>query len=538
MREDGFGNLYRRASESVVAGDRDEAERLYRQIESGSPSPRERALLLNDRAVLAAMSGDHAKARQGLEAALSLDADCTCARDNLDAFNDEIVVEPSLSPDDRDQHRVVPTERAKRIAVVSFFFNWPSTGGGIIHTVELIRFLAKAGYAVHHIYARYPPWGIGDVDDSCPVPGEAIALESSEWNVATIQSRFREAVDAFRPDRVILMAAWNFKPYLAEAVRGYPYLLRFQALECLCPLNNLRLLPEHVGRLAQCPETQLANPNACRVCLSERGQWSGGLHRLERGLSGVGTDAYDALLRRTLAEAESVLVLNPEVEHLLRPYANHVRVVPWGLDPERFKLTEESARRGDSSKSILFFAGLIEEGIKGFAVLQEACRQLWNRRQDFELTATGTPAGRVNDFIRFVGWLKQDELPQYYRNADLCLVPTIAQDGLSRTSVEAMAAGRAVIGSRIGGLPYTVTEGITGLLFEPGDADDLAQKIELLLDDPVMRTRMGRLGRRRFEQDFTWPEVIERHYRPLLASLGRHHSGDRDLGRTVAKVEP
>ena len=70
-------------------------------------------------------------------------------------------------------------------------------------------------------------------------------------------------------------------------------------------------------------------------------------------------------------------------------------------------------------------------------------------------------------------------------------MPTIAQDSLSRTSVEAMASGIPVIASRIGGLPYTVTDGVTGLLFEPGDPADLARKIARLLDDPELRAGWG-----------------------------------------------
>jgi len=81
---------------------------------------------------------------------------------------------------------------------------------------------------------------------------------------------------------------------------------------------------------------------------------------------------------------------------------------------------------------------------------------------------------------------------------------------------EAMAAGIPVIASRIGGVPYTVSDGVTGLLCEPGDPVDLAAKIARLLDDPDLRREMGLAGRRRFEADFTWETVIERYWRPLL----------------------
>ena len=86
-----------------------------------------------------------------------------------------------------------------RVAILSFLFNWPSTGGGNHHTAELAKFLALAGYDVKHFFARYPGWGIGRVTDELISPSEAIEFDESSWNVAEIQARFRRAVDAFVP---------------------------------------------------------------------------------------------------------------------------------------------------------------------------------------------------------------------------------------------------------------------------------------------------------------------------------------------------
>ena len=129
--------------------------------------------------------------------------------------------------------------------------------------------------------------------------------------------------------------------------------------------------------------------------------------------------------------------------------------------------------------------------MKGFHVAHEACRLLRESRPTSNWWSPSTRPGQIDEFTRSVGWCSQAELPRHYRAADICLVPTIAQEGLSRTSVEAMASGIPVIASRIGGLPYTVSDGATGLLFEPGDAADLARKIARLLDDPALRRQMG-----------------------------------------------
>ena len=433
-----------------------------------------------------------------------------------------------------------------RVAVLSLLFNWPSTGGGNMHTAGLVEFLGRDGFDVRHLYAQYEPWGIGRdtrQDGGRRTEGggktETVGIEfgDGDWNVASIRERFRAAIDSFAPDYVVISDTWNMKPHLADAMSGYPTILLMQAQECLCPLNNLRLLGIGPVKAEQCPRNQLATPHVCHQCLAERGQHSGALHKVERALSGVGTQEYDTLMRQMFHEAEAVLVLNPITAALLEPFARRVCVVPWGIDPERFARPSviglEDGTDGDAiaarqeprtpeedvesnRPTRLFMAAVAGEVIKGFHVAHEACRILRETRTDFELVVTFDPAGPIDDFTRSVGWCSQSELPSHYQAADICLVPTIAQDALSITSVEAMAARKPVIASRIGGLPYTVSDGLTGLLFDPGNAFDLAEKIGRLLDEPELRMEMGLAGRRRFEEDFMWPDVIKRYWRPLL----------------------
>ena len=247
-----------------------------------------------------------------------------------------------------------------------------------------------------------------------------------------------------------------------------------------------------------------------------------------------------------MEEAEAVLVLNPLVAALVEPFARNVRVVPWGMDPSRFPWPRGDG--GDTGRpsfasgggvvrpapntpgaapnlatpvATLFMAAVHGEFIKGYHVAHEACRLLRESRSDFELVVTFDPPGQNDEFTRSVGWCSQADLPGHYRAADICLVPTIAQEGLSRTSVEAMASGIPVIASRIGGLPFTVSDGTTGLLFEPGDPADLARQIARLLDDPGLRQEMGLAGRQRFEAEFRWDHVIEGYYRPLMSRRRR-----------------
>ena len=147
-----------------------------------------------------------------------------------------------------------------------------------------------------------PLSGLGDrrVNDRLPIASDALEFDRSNWSLEAIQSRFRAAVDQFGPDFVIVADSWNMKPILAEAIQHYPYFLRFQAQECLCPLNNLRLLALRPDDVEQCPRNQLATPAICRSCVIDRGPSPGTLHQWERALAQVGTAEYDQRLRRSL----------------------------------------------------------------------------------------------------------------------------------------------------------------------------------------------------------------------------------------------
>jgi glycosyltransferase involved in cell wall biosynthesis len=404
-----------------------------------------------------------------------------------------------------------------RVCVVSLLFEWPTRGGGNVHTYELVGALARAGHTVRHVFVRYPGWTTGGVREPLPYDHEVLEFTEAEWSLPSLRRRVREAVDRFDPDAVILTDSWNAKPVLAETLSDYPTILRLQALECVCPLNNVRLLPG----LEQCDGNQLADAARCRRCLVEHAESSGGLHRVERRLCGVGSEAYDEVLLRAFAEAEAVLVVNDEVRRLVEPYAKRVVVAPSGFDPRRFPWPwpEEPRLAGEPTR--ILFAGHPTEPIKGFGVLRAACDRLWARRRDFRLVVTSDAPSVHRPFEEFVGWQGQNDLPRLLRSADVIVVPSIAQEALGRVAVEGQAVGRPVVASRIGGLPTTVAEGETGLLFTAGDPISLTGQLEMLLDDPVLRDRMGEAGRRRFEREYTWETIVERCYRPLLVHRTR-----------------
>lgn len=115
----------------------------------------------------------------------------------------------------------------------------------------------------------------------------------------------------------------------------------------------------------------------------------------------------------------------------------------------------------------------------------------------------------VLDRVRFMGKRQPDVLRNYYSAGDV-VVTTPWYEPFGLTPLEAMACGRPVIGSAVGGITYTIKAGETGLLVPPRNPQALACALQELLSQPELCAKMGRAARTRVEQEFTWSIVAMR----------------------------
>ena len=125
--------------------------------------------------------------------------------------------------------------------------------------------------------------------------------------------------------------------------------------------------------------------------------------------------------------------------------------------------------------------------------------------------------------MRFVGKQQPDALRDYYSAADV-VVTTPWYEPFGLTPLEAMACGRPVIGSAVGGITYTIQDGATGYLVPPRDPKALAERLAYLLQRPALRRRMGEAARQRVAREFIWPTVAERSaalYERVIAQRAR-----------------
>lgn len=102
------------------------------------------------------------------------------------------------------------------------------------------------------------------------------------------------------------------------------------------------------------------------------------------------------------------------------------------------------------------------------------------------------------------------DMGSFFSAIDLAVLPSWKREGLSNVILEAMSAGKAVVGSSIGGIPEAVVDGETGLIVAPGDSSALAGAILCLMRDSAILERMGRAGRARYETTFTREKMLSR----------------------------
>jgi glycosyltransferase involved in cell wall biosynthesis len=127
----------------------------------------------------------------------------------------------------------------------------------------------------------------------------------------------------------------------------------------------------------------------------------------------------------------------------------------------------------------------------------------------------------VDDRVRFLGMLGQDDLAALYRNCAMLVATSFVNETFGMALCEAMACGTPVVASDFGGFREVVVEGETGFRVSPQDPHDLAAKITALLASRQLRDRMGQAGRRRVLEMFSWKAVgdrLEEVYRCLVPS--------------------
>ena len=191
--------------------------------------------------------------------------------------------------------------------------------------------------------------------------------------------------------------------------------------------------------------------------------------------------------------------------------------LPNFIDTEKFK--KVNSEENDRENAIIYFGRLSLE--KGLYTLIKAAKLLkTNRKIEIKIIGDGpiredleekVKSDGINS-VRFLGYLKGEALYKEVKKCLAVVLPSEWYENNPMSVLEAFALGKPVIGASIGGIPELVKDNITGLTFEPGNAEDLRNKIEYMITNKDTMVEMGKKARKMAEEEFN----AEKHYQKLI----------------------
>ena len=225
------------------------------------------------------------------------------------------------------------------------------------------------------------------------------------------------------------------------------------------------------------------------------------------------------LKRRARKLNGKIAVSKPAMEFASKYFPGDYEIIPNGVDVERFSPDILPIADFCDGKVNILFVGRLEKR-KGFNYLLEAYKQVKQEIPNSRLIVVG-PGIRlrrkyekqvmlegIKDVV-FVGYTSSDELPRFYKTADIFCAPATSWESFGIVLLEAMAVGKPVVASNIDGYASVVTHGVDGLLVPPKDEEMLAQVLVSLMRDESLRQQMGARGRSK-AQDYSWEHIARR----------------------------
>jgi len=226
------------------------------------------------------------------------------------------------------------------------------------------------------------------------------------------------------------------------------------------------------------------------------------------------------ILRRWFRKLDGkIAVSKPAVEYAQTNFPGYYNIIPNGVDLEHFSPDVAPIEEFNDGKLNILFVSRLEKR-KGLNYLLEAFKQVKEEIPDCRLIVVGPGTRLRRKYERyvarsglkdvvFVGLVAYDDLPRYYKTADVFCAPAIGSESFGIILLEAMAMGKPIVASDIEGYASVISHGVDGLLVPPGDKDSLAQALISLLGDESLRQEMGARGRAK-ALEHSWERIAQK----------------------------
>ena len=234
----------------------------------------------------------------------------------------------------------------------------------------------------------------------------------------------------------------------------------------------------------------------------------------------LGKPVTTVMLKRWFGKLDGkIAVSQPAMEFVSGYFPGQYNIIPNGIDIGHFSPDVSPIDEFCDGKANILFVGRLEKR-KGLNYLLEAYRIIKKELPNSRLLIVG-PGTRlrrkykewvsnnnVKDVV-FVGSVPYDDLPRYYKTADICCAPATGGESFGYVLLEAMAMGKPIVASDVEGYASVLTDGVEGLLVPPRDKSKLAQSIISLLADKSLQLQMGARGGLK-AQEYDWESVAQR----------------------------
>jgi glycosyltransferase involved in cell wall biosynthesis len=401
-------------------------------------------------------------------------------------------------------------------------------GGDCLYTLRLMKLLQNNGHTVipfgmdhpQNIDTGYEKYFVPYIDFNVELKkhGLANALKVASRAVvnSTAAQSMRRLIDDYEPDIVHLQNIHHqLTPAIAEAAksRGIPVVWTMHDYILACPNDNL-----------------LRDGKICMECVTGA-NYPMVLHRCKKGSFGA---SILAALERTIYSPK---LLQKAVFKFICPSKfmagilqqtgiarNKIAALPNFLISDNFTST--------GNDYFLYIGRLtIEKGvdtlIDAFGITNQSKLIIAGEGPlGDQLKSKVIKADYKN--ISFVGHQSPENIQKLLAGCLASIIPSICYENFPYAVMESMAAGKPVIASRIGGIPEMIDHQINGLLFEPGNSDQLAQMIENIGNNKSMAIKYGQAGKAKVIIEYSG----QKHYENLIdiyrQALGREHFANSD----------
>jgi glycosyltransferase involved in cell wall biosynthesis len=322
----------------------------------------------------------------------------------------------------------------------------------------------------------------------------------------------REMIDVITNDRPDVVHVHNLYPLFSPSVlvacrqSGIPVVMTVHNFRLTCPIG----IHLHRGAI-------------CERCQGGHNYWCV-LNNCRQNI--VESTAY--ALRTTVAQR--LVSFKKNVALFIAPSQFvKTKLIEAGFDECRVVVLPNSSPIPDSSSvpsqgRYVAFVGRISPE-KGIETLLGAAR---STGLPVRIAGDGPIRPRLVEMsphnVEFVGFLDRGSIGAFYRGARFAVLPSVSFEPCPLVASEAMSHGLPIIASKIGGLPEIVEDHVTGFLFKPGNSDDLANKMQLLWENPELCHRMGRAGRDKACREYG----EDAYFRGLMAAYDKAVETCRD----------